>query len=134
MHIVRELIADHRDPRERGVEHVLLQAGSILKHQAEDGDEHQQQREEGEERVVRDQRGVHRRAVVRELACNGHGEGDRGVSPLPAVDDTPHGAHTGRPRQVPGESPARPSSSTRTPSSRTFARSGAIHLVTGRSA
>ena len=51
-----ELVAQDRELPEGAVEDFLLQVGIALQHEAEHGDEHQQQGEEGDEAVVGDQR------------------------------------------------------------------------------
>ena len=97
--LVLELRADDRDPGERRVEHVLLERRVVLQHEPERGDEHQQQREQREERVVGDQRREAGRPVVEELAHDRHGHGDGGAPALPAVERAPRPRRRARARQ-----------------------------------
>ena len=76
----------NRQLGEHRVDDVRLQLLVALKHEAEDGGQGQQQREDREERVVRDQRREPAGTVVDELAPDRHRERDGGMAPLPAVD------------------------------------------------
>ena len=62
-----ELVADDRELAERAVEDLLAQFVVALQNESEDGDEHQQQREQRDEAVVGDQCGELPRLVFAEL-------------------------------------------------------------------
>ncbi len=72
-----ELVADDRNLPERAVEDLVLLAGVALQHEAEDRDEHEQQREQRDERVVGDQRGELAGLVVAELLDDRREEAER---------------------------------------------------------
>jgi hypothetical protein len=69
-----------------GVENVLAADGIALQDEADDRDEREQQREDGEERVVGDPRRVPRRAVLAELARHRDREPRPAAAALPVFE------------------------------------------------
>ncbi len=84
--VVAQLRPDHREVGERRVEHPVLQAGVALERVAEQRHEHEQQREDREERVVGHARGQVATLVVGELLAHREREAEHGVPLLHAVE------------------------------------------------
>ena len=97
-HVLAELLADHGNLRDGGVQHVLLEVRIALEQEAQDRGERQQQREDREEGPVGDERRQARRAVVGELLRDRAWHGRQRTCLLKAIDGIPHGllAHRGR--------------------------------------
>ena len=96
MDVVLELRPDHREVGERGVEHAALQIGIALERVAEQRHEHEEQREDREERVIGDARGEVAALVLGELLPHRERKCQRAVALLQAVeprDDAGEGAH-----------------------------------------
>jgi hypothetical protein len=83
---VLDLGPEHGELRDRRVDHAPLEVLVVRERVAEHGDEHQQQREQRQEAVVGEQRGVLADAIVTGLADHGDGQPDQRVPPLEAVD------------------------------------------------
>ena len=81
-----ELVADHRELAQRGVEDLLLEVGVVLQHEAEDRRGHQQQREQRQEAVVGHQRGQVVALIVAELVDDRDREAEPLVPPLVGVE------------------------------------------------
>ncbi len=84
-----DLLADHRVLRERRVRQGLLQRRVVLEHDIQDRGQHQQQREDRDEAVVRDQRGQVPGLVVVELLPDRDRERQRRLSLLEGVGRVP---------------------------------------------
>ena len=84
--VVLQLRADHGEVGERRVEHAALQVGIALERVAEQRDEDEQQREDREERVVRDARGQVAALILGELLAHGEREAEHRVPLLEAVE------------------------------------------------
>jgi hypothetical protein len=84
--VPRDLVADDGELRDRGVDDPLLERAVALDHHGDDRDEHEQQREQREEAVVRDQRREVPGAVVAELLDDGEREREPRTRLLRAVD------------------------------------------------
>ena len=65
--VLLQLLPDHREVGDGGVEHALLKLGIVAQEPAENGDQDEQKREDRHERVVRQQRGHASALVVVEL-------------------------------------------------------------------
>ena len=92
--LVGDLVADHGDPGDRRIDHVLAQRRVVVEHEPEHGHEREQQREQREEGVEGDQGREVRRAVLAELLRHRDREtGDR-VSSLPGVDPRDEAGHS----------------------------------------
>ncbi len=86
MELIAQLVADHRDPGDGCVQHVVAQRGIALQHKAEDGDERQQQRKQREERIEGDQCRKAGASVVGELLEHPDRKAAKRMPALPRVD------------------------------------------------
>ncbi len=96
VHVAPQLRAEHGKVRERRVEQPALTLRVALERVAEQRDEHEHQREDREEGVVRDGCGQIPGAFLAVLALHVHHDGDRGMPGLEPCDpvlDPVHGAH-----------------------------------------
>ncbi len=84
--VAPELVADHRELTERSVDQVLLEVGPVGQDEAEDRHEGQEEREEGQEAVVGDERRQRAGVVVAELLHDREWHGGHGVTLLEAVE------------------------------------------------
>ena len=85
VHVLAQLAADDRELGERRVDQPVLEAGIPLQHEAEDGHEQEQQREQRQEPVVGDQRRQVGALVVAELVDHREGEAQPAVTALVGV-------------------------------------------------
>ena len=101
VHVGPELVADHREVGKAGVEDPLLQVRVVGQGDPQDADQHQQEREHGQEGVVRQQGGVLTGLVLAVLAQHGQRQRDPSVLALVGVEPShqPRGrlAPLGRP-------------------------------------
>ena len=105
---IGEFGADHRNLAERPVDEVLASLRVVLEHEVEHGDERQQQREDAEERPVRDRRGETPAAVFAEALEHGERQRQPVVAPLQVVEvreKAVHGSGRGRATRVPSCTP-----------------------------
>ncbi len=80
-----DLRSDHRVGAQRGVEQVLAHCQVVPQHDVEQRDQHQEQREDRNERVVGDQRGQIARPVITELLPHRQREPQRRPAALQTV-------------------------------------------------
>ena len=92
-----QLRADDREAPESAVDEVLVQLVVVVQDIAEDCREKHQQREYGEEPVVRDERRLAARLVVAELLQDRKGKPEHIVSLLELVRPADEGLHRARP-------------------------------------
>lgn len=86
VHVLAQLAADDRELGERRVDQPRLQVGIPLEHEAEDGHQQEQQREQRQEPVVGDQRRQVGTLVVAELVGHGERKAQPAVTALVGVD------------------------------------------------
>src|SRR5207253_10408057 len=89
--VLRDLIADDREVRQRRVDESVLEIRVVLRDEPKDRHEQQEQREDGKEHVVRDDGGERASSVVAELLDDAEREtGD----PMPLLEriDSPNDA------------------------------------------
>ena len=99
VHVPFQLRADDRKVGERGVEQVVTQRRVVVEEEAEDRDEHEQEREDRQEAVIGDQGGEVAAPIIAVLLDHSEDEGRRRVPLLPfvhAVDDLVDQLHRGR--------------------------------------
>ena len=83
--VAGQLVAEHGHLTERAVDEVLSQLRIVVEHEAEDRDEHEEQGEDAEERVVRDRGRETGPVVLPEPLVDGERHGQPAVPLLDGV-------------------------------------------------